>query len=177
MRRRCGPEARRHAGRHPYWLAGLRPCLFGVDASCASRRVRAQWPCHERPTPTPVALLDGHRRPGPLPTRGLAGWGPLPGARRPGHGQNHLGAPVLARGCLDSMRSPADVTYLADTVVVLRYFEAGGSVRQAISVAKKRSGGHEGSVATFRGRSAKLAACRSSARLPTCSNGASLNPR
>ena len=37
----------------------------------------------------------------------------------------------------------ADVSYLADTVVLLRYFEVAGSVRQAISVVKKRSGDHE----------------------------------
>lgn len=37
----------------------------------------------------------------------------------------------------------ADVSYLADTVILLRYFEVSGSVRQAISVVKKRSGNHE----------------------------------
>ena len=37
----------------------------------------------------------------------------------------------------------ADVSYLADTVILLRYFEVSGSVRQAISVVKKRSGDHE----------------------------------
>ena len=36
-----------------------------------------------------------------------------------------------------------DVSYLADTVILLRYFEFAGSVRQAISVVKKRSGDHE----------------------------------
>jgi circadian clock protein KaiC len=36
-----------------------------------------------------------------------------------------------------------DVSYLADTVMLLRYFEVSGSVRQAISVVKKRSGDHE----------------------------------
>jgi circadian clock protein KaiC len=36
-----------------------------------------------------------------------------------------------------------DVSYLADTVMLLRYFEVSGSVRQAISVVKKRSGNHE----------------------------------
>jgi circadian clock protein KaiC len=39
-----------------------------------------------------------------------------------------------------------DVSYLADTVVLLRFFEAGGRVRKAISVIKKRSGGHEDTV-------------------------------
>jgi circadian clock protein KaiC len=37
----------------------------------------------------------------------------------------------------------ADVSYLADTVILLRYFEVSGSVRKAISVVKKRSGDHE----------------------------------
>jgi len=45
-----------------------------------------------------------------------------------------------------SMESPADVSYLADTVILLRFFEAGGKVRKAISVMKKRSGQHEDTV-------------------------------
>jgi circadian clock protein KaiC len=40
----------------------------------------------------------------------------------------------------------AEISYLADTVVLLRYFEMSGSVRQAISVVKKRSGNHERSI-------------------------------
>jgi circadian clock protein KaiC len=40
----------------------------------------------------------------------------------------------------------AEVSYLADTVVLLRYFEHAGSVRQAISVVKKRSGDHEHTI-------------------------------
>jgi circadian clock protein KaiC len=40
----------------------------------------------------------------------------------------------------------AEISYLADTVVLLRYFEMSGSVRQAISVVKKRSGDHERSI-------------------------------
>ncbi len=42
-----------------------------------------------------------------------------------------------------AMQSPVDVSYLADTVMLLRYFEAAGAVRQVISVVKKRSGAHE----------------------------------
>jgi len=42
-----------------------------------------------------------------------------------------------------SMQSPVDVSFLADTVILLRFFEASGSVRQAISVVKKRRGSHE----------------------------------
>jgi circadian clock protein KaiC len=41
------------------------------------------------------------------------------------------------------MESPVDISYLADAVVVLRYFESAGQVRQAISVLKKRGGTHE----------------------------------
>jgi circadian clock protein KaiC len=44
------------------------------------------------------------------------------------------------------MESPVDVSYLADTVVLLRYFEADGAVRQAISILKKRSGPHERTI-------------------------------
>ena len=40
----------------------------------------------------------------------------------------------------------ADVSYLADSVILLRYFEVSGSVRQAISVVKKRSGDHERTI-------------------------------
>jgi circadian clock protein KaiC len=48
------------------------------------------------------------------------------------------------------VESPVDVTYLADSVILLRYFEAQGSVRQAISVVKKRGGGHERTIREFR---------------------------
>ena len=54
---------------------------------------------------------------------------------------------VLAQyGMLGSVSSPTDVSYLADNVLLLRYFEAGGEVRQAISVMKRRSGPHERSI-------------------------------
>jgi circadian clock protein KaiC len=46
-------------------------------------------------------------------------------------------------------RQNADVSYLADSVVLLRYFEAVGEVRQAISVLKKRTGGHEQTIREF----------------------------
>jgi circadian clock protein KaiC len=45
-----------------------------------------------------------------------------------------------------SMSSPVDASYLADSVVLLRYFEHGGAVKKAISVLKKRTGGHEGTI-------------------------------
>jgi circadian clock protein KaiC len=47
------------------------------------------------------------------------------------------------------MQTPVDASYLADAVVLLRYFEAGGSVRQAISVMKKRGGAHERTIRDF----------------------------
>ena len=42
-----------------------------------------------------------------------------------------------------AMRTPVDTTYLADNVLMFRYFESFGQVRRAISVVKKRSGAHE----------------------------------
>ena len=48
------------------------------------------------------------------------------------------------------MGSPLDVSYLADSVILLRYFEAEGEVRQAISVVKKRKGAHERTIRELR---------------------------
>lgn len=50
---------------------------------------------------------------------------------------------MAQHGFIGPMKSPLDVSFLADTVVLLRYFEAGGEIRKAISVPKKRSGQHE----------------------------------
>lgn len=47
------------------------------------------------------------------------------------------------------VQSPIDVSYLADSVVMLRYFEYRGMVKKAISVVKKRSGEHEKSIREF----------------------------
>ena len=47
------------------------------------------------------------------------------------------------------MKTPVDVTYLADTVILLRFFEATGRVRRAISVIKKRTGAHEDTIREF----------------------------
>lgn len=49
-------------------------------------------------------------------------------------------------GVVGTLESAVDLTYLADTVVLLRYFESSGAVRQAVSVIKKRSGDHERSI-------------------------------
>ncbi len=53
-------------------------------------------------------------------------------------------------GLIGSMTSSVDVSYLADSVVLLRYFEADGEVRQAISVLKKRTGNHERTIRPLR---------------------------
>ena len=44
------------------------------------------------------------------------------------------------------MGAPVDVSYLADTVLLTRFFEARGAVNKAISVIKKRSGAHENTI-------------------------------
>jgi circadian clock protein KaiC len=54
---------------------------------------------------------------------------------------------VAQSGMMGSnMLSPVDASYLADSVVLLRYFEHAGQVKKAISVLKKRTGGHESSI-------------------------------
>ncbi len=57
---------------------------------------------------------------------------------------------VAQHGLVGDMKAPVDVTYLADTVVLLRYFEAAGRVRRAISVIKKRTGAHEDTIREYR---------------------------
>ncbi|MVW56526.1 circadian clock protein KaiC [Sphingomonas sp. MAH-6] len=57
---------------------------------------------------------------------------------------------VAQHGLVGDMKAPVDVTYLADTVVLLRYFEAAGRVRRAISIVKKRTGAHEDTIREFR---------------------------
>ena len=49
----------------------------------------------------------------------------------------------------EDMTSPVDVTYLADTVIMLRYFEVPGQVRRAVSVLKKRTGPHDNTIREF----------------------------
>ncbi|GAB1596896.1 ATPase domain-containing protein [Lysobacter claricitrinus] len=50
------------------------------------------------------------------------------------------------QGLIGQMQNALDVSYLADAVVLLRYFETRGEVKQAISVLKKRTGGHERTI-------------------------------
>jgi circadian clock protein KaiC len=57
---------------------------------------------------------------------------------------------LAQHGMIGDMRQSVDVTYIADTVILLRYFEAAGRVRRAISVIKKRSGPHEDTIREFR---------------------------
>jgi circadian clock protein KaiC len=57
---------------------------------------------------------------------------------------------VAQHGLVGDMRAPVDVTYLADTVILLRYFEAMGRVRRAISVIKKRTSAHEDTIREYR---------------------------
>jgi circadian clock protein KaiC len=57
---------------------------------------------------------------------------------------------VAQHGLVGDMQAPVDVTYLADTVILLRYFEALGKVRRAVSIIKKRSGTHESTIREYR---------------------------
>ncbi len=56
---------------------------------------------------------------------------------------------VAQHGLVGQMQSPVDLTYLADTVVLLRFFEQNGRVKKAISVIKKRIGRHEDTIREF----------------------------
>ena len=63
---------------------------------------------------------------------------------------------VLAQqGGTAAAEAPVNLSYLSDTVVNLRYFEAYGEVKQAIAVVKKRSGGHEKTIREFKLMSGK----------------------
>jgi circadian clock protein KaiC len=53
---------------------------------------------------------------------------------------------IAQHGLVGEMKNPVDLTYLADTVMLLRYFEAEGRVRRALSVLKKRTGYHESTI-------------------------------
>jgi circadian clock protein KaiC len=56
-----------------------------------------------------------------------------------------------------TMHSPVDVSYLADCVILLRYFEAQGKIRKALSIVKRRGGLHDTSIRDFTMTSAGLA--------------------
>ncbi|HEY3487971.1 MAG TPA: ATPase domain-containing protein, partial [Gammaproteobacteria bacterium] len=53
---------------------------------------------------------------------------------------------MAQHGLVGPMGTPVDVSYLADTVILTRFFEALGAVKKAISVIKKRSGAHETTI-------------------------------
>jgi len=57
---------------------------------------------------------------------------------------------VAQHGLIGDMKAPVDVTYLADTVILLRYFEAIGTVRRAMSIIKKRTSAHEATIREYR---------------------------
>jgi circadian clock protein KaiC len=56
---------------------------------------------------------------------------------------------VAQHGLIGDMRAPIDLTYLADTVILLRFFEALGRVRRAISIVKKRTSAHENTIREY----------------------------
>jgi circadian clock protein KaiC len=53
-------------------------------------------------------------------------------------------------GLIDSMQTEVDVSYLADTVILLRYLETDGEIRQVLSVIKQRVGPHERTLRELR---------------------------
>ena len=62
-----------------------------------------------------------------------------------------LAISIMAQhGLVGPMQAPIDLSYLADNIVLFRFFEAAGRVRQAISVMKKRSGYHERTIRELR---------------------------
>jgi circadian clock protein KaiC len=57
---------------------------------------------------------------------------------------------MAQHGLVGEMKAPVDLTYIADTVILLRYFEAMGQVRRAMSCIKKRTGRHETTIREYR---------------------------
>jgi circadian clock protein KaiC len=53
-------------------------------------------------------------------------------------------------GLVGGMQSTLNISYIADTVILLRFFEAGGRIRKALSIIKNRSGGHEDTIRELR---------------------------
>jgi circadian clock protein KaiC len=53
---------------------------------------------------------------------------------------------LAQHGMIGTMASPVDLTYLADTVILTRFFEANGAIKKAISIIKKRTGEHEATI-------------------------------
>jgi circadian clock protein KaiC len=64
---------------------------------------------------------------------------------------------VLAQqGVMGPMQTAIDISYLADAIILMRYFEAAGEIRKAISIFKKRSGPHESTIRELRLHSGKI---------------------
>ncbi len=67
---------------------------------------------------------------------------------------NQKGATTLLimpqHGMVGNMSSPVDVSFIADTVILIRFFEAEGRIRKAVSVLKNRAGPHEDAIREFR---------------------------
>jgi circadian clock protein KaiC len=64
--------------------------------------------------------------------------------------QNVLTFLILTQsGMIGNMQNPLDLTYLSDSVLLLRYFEMDGQIRRAVSMIKKRTGQHETSIREF----------------------------
>jgi circadian clock protein KaiC len=58
---------------------------------------------------------------------------------------------ILAQhGLVAAAEAPVDLSYLSDTVVSLRFFEAAGEVKQSLTMIKKRSGQHEKTIREFK---------------------------
>jgi circadian clock protein KaiC len=58
---------------------------------------------------------------------------------------------ILAQhGLVAAAEAPVDLSYLSDTVVVVRFFEAAGEVRQSMAIIKKRTGRHEKTIREFK---------------------------
>ena len=67
---------------------------------------------------------------------------------------NHKGVVtilILAQhGLVAAAEAPVDLSYLSDAVVLLRFFEAAGEMKQSVAVIKKRSGPHEKTIREFK---------------------------
>ena len=58
---------------------------------------------------------------------------------------------VLAQqGLVGPLQSPVELTYVSDTLILLRFFESEGCIRRAVSVLKKRTGTHEALIREYR---------------------------
>jgi circadian clock protein KaiC len=58
-------------------------------------------------------------------------------------------AVMAQHGLIGATQNQVDISYLADSVILVRYFEAEGAIRKAISVMKRRAGGHEATIREF----------------------------